>query len=70
MLSREGYIWLYHTLDSMFGAAGGLAGVGTNFGSAIAATGAVGLSAGLVLAGAVGAGSKAKALTRVCVRSS
>lgn len=58
-LGREGYIWLYSALDSMFGAAGGIADVGNHFGGAIAATGAAGLSAGLVLA-AKGAGSKPK----------
>ena len=61
VLGSEGYIWLYNVLDSLFGAAGGIADVGNYFGGAIAATGAAGLSAGLLLA-AKGAGSKTKAL--------
>ena len=61
VLGREGYIWLYSMLDSMFSAAGGIADVGCYFGGAIAATGAASLSAGLVLA-AVSTGGKAKTL--------
>ena len=59
-LGQEIYVPGYNALDSMLSAAGGLAGVGTNFGAAITATGAAGLSAGLVLV-ASGAGSKRKA---------